>query len=115
MTDDEPDGGFWPYHHPIRRIERKLDLLLERQQTNMSATTNSLANLQAADALEAAAVNAEIALLNTLFADLQAASPTGDNPAIDAIVANMQSRVAALNAAAAADTPPATPTPTPTP
>lgn len=63
---DEPDGGFWPYHHPIRRIERKLDLLLEKV-TEMS---NSLANLQAVDALEATAVNGEIALLNTLFADL---------------------------------------------
>lgn len=24
MSDD-PDGGFWPAHHPLRRIERKID------------------------------------------------------------------------------------------
>ena len=104
MSDD-PYGGYWPEYHPLRQIERKLDLLLERQQINMSTTTNSLANLQAAVAAETAVDQSVLTLLTTLAAEIASASPTGDNPAIDAVVATMQANAASLAAAVTQNTP----------
>jgi hypothetical protein len=71
----------------------------------MSSTTNSIANLQAAVAAETTIDQSVLTLLTTLAAQIAAASPTGDNPAIDAVVSTMQANAATLAAAVTANTP----------
>lgn len=91
----------------LPRHEAKLDIivtLLERLLTMSGTQTNSLANLQAIATAQSATIANAVTLLNNLAADLAATSPTGDNPAIDAIVATMAANSAALNAAIIADT-----------
>ncbi len=72
--------------------------------------TNSLASLQAAVANETTVDQSVLTLLTTLAAEIAAASPTGDNPAIDAVVTTMQANAAALAAAVTANTPVPAPT-----
>lgn len=95
----------------LRDILRNTERLIEMSGT----TTNSLANLQAAVAAETTIDQSVLTLLTTLSAEIQAASPTGDNPAIDAVVATMQANAATLSAAVTANTPapPAAPAPAP--
>ena len=83
----------------------------ERLIVMSTTTTNSLANLQAAVANETTVDQSVLTLLTTLAAEIAAASPTGDNPAIDSVVATMTANAAALSAAVTANTPapPATP------
>lgn len=76
------------------------------------STTNSLANLTAAVANETTVDQSVLALITSLVAQISAASPTGDNPAIDALVTTMQTNAAALSAAVTANT---TPPPAPAP
>jgi hypothetical protein len=96
---------------PMSRVTRgddRLDIIISLLQEllKMSGTqTNSLANLQAAVAAETVIDQKVEALLTSLVAELQAASPTGDNPAIDAVVATMQANATALSAAVTAATP----------
>ena len=83
----------------------------ERLIVMSTTTTNSLANLQAAVANETTVDQSVLTLLTTLAAEIAAASPTGDNPAIDSVVATMTANAAALSAAVTANppAPPATP------
>jgi hypothetical protein len=98
--------AFARHHAPLceqlARIENQLERLIEMSGTN----TNSLANLQAAVAAQTTVGQSVITLLTTLSAQLSAASPTGDNPAVDAVVATMTANSAALSAAVLANTPP---------
>lgn len=100
-TVTQPPGNI------LQTILTNTERLIEMSTT----TTNSLANLQAAVAAETTVNQSVLALLTTLAAELQAASPTGDNPAIDAVVATMTANAASLSAAVTANTPtpPATP------
>ena len=77
----------------------------ERLIVMSTTTTNSLANLQAAVANETTVDQSVLTLLTTLAAEIAAASPTGDNPAIDSVVATMTANAAALSAAVTANTP----------
>jgi phage-related tail protein len=90
----------------IRRVEWKLDQL-RKEDTNMA---DSVAALQTAVAALQAAVTAEDTGIAAIIAALQAASPTGDNPAIDAVVTQLTSLQTDItnqtNAINAAVTPP---------
>jgi hypothetical protein len=95
-------------HSPLHT---KLDLILKNQQKEaqfMSTTTNSLANLTTAVANETTVDASVQTLLTQLSAQIAAASPTGDNPAIDALVSTMQTNATALAAAVTTNTPAAT-------
>ena len=70
-----------------------------------ASTTNSLANLQAAVAAQTTVTQSVLTLLSTMAAEIAAASPTGDNPAIDAVVTTMNANAASLAAAVTANTP----------
>lgn len=124
MTEIEFPGWFQRHHESVDqqldRLDQKLILVLqalERLIQMSTTTTNSLANLQDAVAKETSVDQSVLTLVTTLAAEIQAASPTGDNPAIDAVVATMSANAAALSAAVAANTPaaPVTPPVTPTP
>ena len=67
-----------------------------------ASTTNSLANLQAAVAQQTTVTQSVLTLLTTMAAEIAAASPTGDNPAIDAVVTTMNANAASLAAAVTA-------------
>lgn len=90
----------------LEKIIQGQNELKQEIQTMSSTTTNSLANLQAAVANETTVNQSVLTLLTTLAAELAAASPTGDNPAIDAVVSTMQANAAALSQAVQANTPP---------
>ena len=94
-TVTQPPGNI------LQTILTNTERLIEMSTT----TTNSLANLQAAVAAETTVNQSVLALLTTLAAELQAASPTGDNPAIDAVVTTMNANAASLAAAVSANTP----------
>jgi hypothetical protein len=80
--------------------------LIRKELAAMSAsTTNSLANLQAAVAAQTTVTQSVLTLLSTMAAEIAAASPTGDNPAIDAVVTTMNANAASLAAAVTANTP----------
>ena len=70
-----------------------------------ASTTNSLANLQAAVAAQTTVTQSVLTLLSTMAAEIAAASPTGDNPAIDAVVTTMNANATSLAAAVTANTP----------
>ena len=96
----------------IDNIERMLveikQLLLDefrRQEQFRMSTTNSLAALTTAVANETTVDQSVLTLITSLAAQIAAASPTGDNPAIDALVATMTTNATALAAAVAANTP----------
>jgi len=96
----------------LARIENLCKQILLNQQENQKrevafemSTTNSLANLTTAVANETAVDQSVLTLITQLAAEIAAASPTGDNPAIDALVVTMQANAAALAAAVAANTP----------
>ena len=86
-------------------LDTKLDLVLVTLKEFQMSATNSLANLQAAVANETTVTQSVLTLLTTLAAEIAAASPTGDNPAIDAVVTTMQANATALAAALAANPP----------
>jgi hypothetical protein len=80
--------------------------LIRKELAAMSASTaNSLANLQAAVAAQTTVTQSVLTLLSTMAAEIAAASPTGDNPAIDAVVTTMNANAASLAAAVTANTP----------
>ena len=96
----------------LERIEAKLDLVLtllgtlqQGMKTMSASTTNSIATLTAAVANETSVDQSVLALVTNMAAAIAAASPTGDNPAIDALVTTMQTNAAALSAAVTANTP----------
>ena len=113
MSDGEDTATFFgSFRDHFGHVRRELaairkenaQILSTLKEFRMSAT-NSLANLQTAVAAETAVDTSVETLLTALAAQLQAASPTGDNPAIDAVVAQMQTNATALGAAVAANTP----------
>jgi hypothetical protein len=89
----------------LDRIEATLAVILKTLMEFKMSATNSLAALQAAVAAETAVDQSVETLLTQLAAELAAASPTGDNPAIDAVVATMTANAATLRAAVTANTP----------
>lgn len=92
MSGDEQDGGYWPSHHPLRRIERKLDLLLERIPEPMS------------DALAAALVPLDAAVTQNSADILNIGSlVTTDFAALQAQIGTLQAEVAAGGTIPAAD------------
>lgn len=88
------------------RIEAALATILVTLKEFQMSATNSLANLTAAVANETTVDQSVMALITTLLGEIQSASPTGDNPAIDALVTQMQTNATALAAAVTANTPP---------
>jgi hypothetical protein len=96
-----PGATITPPTDVLKTILTNTERLIEMS----TSTTNSLANLQAAVANETTVDQSVLTLLTTLAQELAAASPTGDNPAIDAVVATMTANAASLSAAVAANTP----------
>jgi hypothetical protein len=86
-------------------LGRKLQQNQKREAQFEMGTTNSLANLTTAVANETTVDQSVETLLTQLSAEIASASPTGDNPAIDALVTQMQANAAALAAAVTANTP----------
>jgi hypothetical protein len=82
-----------------------LQPVLERLEQMSTTTTNSMANITAAVANETTVDQSVLTLITTIVGEVQAASPTGDNPAIDALVTTMQTNAAALSAAVTTNTP----------
>ena len=100
------------HHADVERLERKLDDQAETLKTILStlkdfqmSATNSLANLQASVTAQGTVIASVETLLTQLSAALAAASPTGDNPAIDAIVTQLNTNNSSLAAAVTANTP----------
>lgn len=100
----------------LEAILERLDILEATIMTIGSNTQTALNDLATAVASDTAAVNAAIALLQTLAADLAAIGTQSDDPAIaaaiEAQVSTINSGVSSLQAAVTANTPPAAPAPT---
>jgi len=80
----------------VATIEVTTAAILNKLEKIMAA----LDDLKAADAAEAAANTHILAVLTDLSAKLTAALAAGDQTAVEAVAADMNARVAALNAAA---------------
>jgi len=93
------------HHVPLRDTLDQILTELKELKAMSTTTTNSIAALTAAVAAETAVDTAVETLLTNLSAQITAASPTGDNPAIDALVTTMQTNAAALGDAVKANTP----------
>lgn len=95
---DEPDGGFWPYHHPLRRIERKLDLVLDQmKELKMSESqleTDLTAQTAAVQALASEVTNG-LQANATAIAALQAQVAAG-TPVTAADLSTLESNTAAM-------------------
>lgn len=98
-------ANFYALHRIEQMLETQNQLL---QEVRRMATTqiNSIANLQAAMAALLGLVQGEDSAIASIIAAIQAASPTGDNPAIDAVVTqinqlatDVQTQTAAITAA----------------
>jgi hypothetical protein len=96
-----------------KQFEQQVLASLGRIERNLSMATNSVAALQAAIATLQSTVTGEDSAIAAIIAALQAASPIGDNPAIDAVVTQLgtlQTDVTTQTAAITAALPaPATP------
>jgi hypothetical protein len=115
----EHDSGSWLERHfeptllnALAEINAKLDTILATLKEFQMSGTNSLANLTAQVASQQTVITSVETLLSQLTALIAAASPTGDNPAIDAIVTQLQTQDASLAAAVTANTPAAPAAPT---
>jgi hypothetical protein len=91
------------------RILANQTLILERIDQMSASNTNSMANLQATVAAQTTVITSVETLLSQLSTALAAASPTGDNPAIDAIVTQLTANNASLATAVTTNTPAAPP------
>lgn len=90
-----------------RRIEGKLDYLLRKETKFMDAMHQAVADLQAAaNALKEDAV-ANAAQMDTLLADLTAATAANDPSAIEAVTAQLRDLHTSMTATAQRDLPPA--------
>ena len=89
----------------LQSLDVKLDTILTTLKEFQMSGTNSLANLTAQVAAQQTVVTSVQTLLTQLTAMIAAASPTGDNPAIDAIVTQLQTQDTALAQAVTANTP----------
>ena len=101
MTD-EPDGGFWPEHHPIRRIERKLDQVLAELQELKQMSQNNQSALDAANAALQAGLDKIQTDVTAIAAELQANLPAAGSVPSAASVAALQAQVTRLQTVGAA-------------
>lgn len=96
-----------PNHGPqLDRIERKLDRLIQEDHT----MALDLSNLTAAVNNEQTVDQSVLALINQIVAELQ--NTNGDQAAVDALTASLQTEASSLSAAVSANTP-AAPAPAP--
>jgi len=107
MTDFPDLAALLGRHHDSLReyFDDRFNQLQQEIRTMSATTTNSLASLQAAVANETTVDQSIIALVTNMAAQIQAASPSGDNPAIDALVTQIQSNAASLSALVTQNTP----------
>jgi hypothetical protein len=90
-------------------IHRKLDLILKRQEIEMSAITDALDKAEASAKANSDAEDAVMGLLTTLSAQIAALKTTQTDPAtvarVQALADALSAKAAALSAAVVANTP----------
>lgn len=75
MSEDDQDGGYWPFHHPLRRIERKLDVILKVQERLLHMSQTVQETIDANNTRMSAALDGITADLTAIAAELKAAVP----------------------------------------
>lgn len=107
------DFQFFELHNKHTELLNRILGKVDELQRSIMATNTGLTALQQAVTDETSAVAAAVAEIQSLATQLAGLTANSEDPAVAALAAQLETQVAALNAAVAAATAPAAPVATP--